>query len=59
MLEMYILKCIHLKSENLSQSNLSQIKLLKKTSPNGTSFLPRNKSFDNPTNTYTPFGKIE
>ena len=54
MLEMYILKCIHLKSENLSQ-----IKLLKKTCPNGTSFLPRNKSFDNPTNTYTPFGKIQ
>ena len=29
-LEKYILKCIFLKSENLSQSNLSEIHLLKK-----------------------------
>ena len=59
MLEMYILKWIHLKSENLSLLNLSQIYLLKKASPNGTPFLPRKKSCDNPTNAYTLFGKIE
>ena len=30
MLEKHILKCIHLKSDNISQSNLPQIHLLKK-----------------------------
>ena len=49
-----------LESVQKSVRKLSQIHLLKKTSPNGTSwFIPRNKSQNTPTSTYRLLAKIE